>query len=539
MRHFTAWAMATASALLWIMAGVMGDAKCQAASNPQAAEIEAAAPDAAPAKPAKPRKVLVYGTDPVGACAITILGKKTGAYETVVTRDIAIWQPEKLRQFDAIVMNNNHEAGLWLPAGFHRLPKDQQEAARAQESVLRKNCLDFVAGGKGLAAVHGAAWAIGEHKGYVKLLGGQGWGVIAARFSLLAEDPTHPLCAALGGRNYDIFDEIYVPHPPTFSRERVRVLLRMDTERTQDPGIAPPGNYAVSWIRRHGKGRVFYSSLGHFPSTYSNPVVLRHWLAGIQYAIGDLKADDTPSGPLARKSPKDGPPQVAPESDEKGFVSLFNGKDLTGWAGEATYWSARDGAITGRTEKASRERPPGRRCMVSVSQDSLPASVLVWKEGKVKDFELRARFRVSAGFGAICFRAAGAGKELNGALAEIGNERPGGRWMLAGRLIPTSKACPAVEVAQKVTINREGAWSTAGCLGNPNTLIKVYRPKDWNNYTIIAKGGRIVLKINGVVLCEVQDDSAAGPREGLLALAMCPQQPMQIQFKDIRMKRTE
>jgi type 1 glutamine amidotransferase len=51
----------------------------------------------------------------------------------------------------------------------------------------------------------------------------------------------------------------------------------------------------MSWIRRQGKGRVFYSGLGHGAEVFSNPQMLQHLLAGIQYALGDLVADDAPN----------------------------------------------------------------------------------------------------------------------------------------------------------------------------------------------------------------------------------------------------
>ena len=50
----------------------------------------------------------------------------------------------------------------------------------------------------------------------------------------------------------------------------------------------------VSWIREYEKGRVFYFSLGHTAQAYASPAVLRHYLAGIQFSIGDLAADATP-----------------------------------------------------------------------------------------------------------------------------------------------------------------------------------------------------------------------------------------------------
>ena len=56
-----------------------------------------------------------------------------------------------------------------------------------------------------------------------------------------------------------------------------------------------PRDYAISWVKRYGQGRVFYCGLGHMPSTCANPLFLRHVLAGIQFVIGDLPGDTTPS----------------------------------------------------------------------------------------------------------------------------------------------------------------------------------------------------------------------------------------------------
>jgi hypothetical protein len=102
-----------------------------------------------------------------------------------------------------------------------------------------------------------------------------------------------------------------VSKAPDF-RKGLRVLLTLDLEKMADPskrrnggvrveiygGGATPdlsiredGDYVISWVRRYGKGRVFYCSLGHEPSSYYNPHVLRHYLAGIQFALGDLEAD--------------------------------------------------------------------------------------------------------------------------------------------------------------------------------------------------------------------------------------------------------
>jgi len=54
------------------------------------------------------------------------------------------------------------------------------------------------------------------------------------------------------------------------------------------------GDYALSWIRREGKGRVFYEALGHNERVYALKPVLVHLLSGMQYVLGDLKVDDSP-----------------------------------------------------------------------------------------------------------------------------------------------------------------------------------------------------------------------------------------------------
>lgn len=81
--------------------------------------------------------------------------------------------------------------------------------------------------------------------------------------------------------------------PMGFSRERVHVLLSLDTERTNLDGAAPRarvqkgGDYPQSWWRSWGEGRVFYTSLGHLAETFTNDSVFRaHLTGGIRWALG-------------------------------------------------------------------------------------------------------------------------------------------------------------------------------------------------------------------------------------------------------------
>jgi type 1 glutamine amidotransferase len=103
------------------------------------------------------------------------------------------------------------------------------------------------------------------------------------------------------GQEFEIRDETYTFNQESFSRENVHVLTSVDYAKMSDEDKAKETvqrsdhDYALSWIRREGKGRVFYEAHGHNERIYAMKPMLEHVLAGIQYALGDLKADDTPS----------------------------------------------------------------------------------------------------------------------------------------------------------------------------------------------------------------------------------------------------
>jgi hypothetical protein len=115
------------------------------------------------------------------------------------------------------------------------------------------------------------------------------------------DDPKSPLTAMFHGQEYQIHDETYTFAQDSFSRKNVHVLTSIDYAKMSDEDKAKEtnkrtdGDYALSYIRREGQGRVFYEAHGHDESVYAIEPILEHMLAGIQYALGDLKADDSPS----------------------------------------------------------------------------------------------------------------------------------------------------------------------------------------------------------------------------------------------------
>ena len=115
------------------------------------------------------------------------------------------------------------------------------------------------------------------------------------------DDPKSPVTAMFHGQEFDIHDETYTFGMEVWSRTNLHVLTSIDYDKMSDADKAKEDypradhDYGLSWIRREGKGRVFYEAHGHNEKVYAITPMLEHVLAGVQYALGDLKADDTPS----------------------------------------------------------------------------------------------------------------------------------------------------------------------------------------------------------------------------------------------------
>jgi type 1 glutamine amidotransferase len=115
------------------------------------------------------------------------------------------------------------------------------------------------------------------------------------------DDPKSPLTAMFHGQEFEIHDETYTFNQDSFSRKNVHVLTSIDYDKMSEADKKKESHprtdhdYALSYIRREGKGRVFYEGHGHSARVYAMTPMLEHIRAGIQYALGDLKADDSPS----------------------------------------------------------------------------------------------------------------------------------------------------------------------------------------------------------------------------------------------------
>ncbi|MFP6874922.1 MAG: ThuA domain-containing protein [Verrucomicrobiales bacterium] len=255
-------------------------------------KITASLPAKAPAKPKAARKVLVFsktagfrhGSIPTGVEAMKQLGKSTGAFEVTATEDDSFFEPEKLKEFGAVIfLNTTGEVFKSKEAG--------------REDRLKKSLVDFVKSGKGLIGIHSATDTYKNWKEYNDMMGGAFAGhPWHTKIKVKNLDPGHPLTAAFAGKDFEIADEIYQFRNDTALPEERRMLLSLSGEIV-DKGkgrYGKDGLYPIAWVDNYGKGKIFYCSLGHRDEIYWNPVILKHYLAGIQYALGDLEADDVP-----------------------------------------------------------------------------------------------------------------------------------------------------------------------------------------------------------------------------------------------------
>ncbi len=295
------------SGVIILVAAVLGQVAAwgQNAAEGERQKIEAALPAKAPAKPTKARKLLIFDLNvgypghrsiPTANLAFTLMGEKTGAFETTVSRDPNVFHRESLSRFDAVFFNNT--VGNCFT-----------------NADLRQNLVDFVYAGGGLMGVHGTTVGFTRWPGAVEdwpefglMIGARGASHRASdeHVFIKLDEPSHPVNSVFGGKEFEYRDEFFRVGDP-YSRERLRVLLSINTEKTDlNQGRAygklerPDNDYALAWVRNYGRGRTFYSTIAHNPQVFWDPTMLQFYLAAAQFVLGDLPG---PTIPSARLSP--------------------------------------------------------------------------------------------------------------------------------------------------------------------------------------------------------------------------------------------
>ena len=230
--------------------------------------------------------------------AVAEMGKRAGFAVTTVEGykydadklDFSFLTPQYLNQFDGIMMMTNGNLPFTV----------------AQKEML----LDFVKSGKGFIGTHCSSLTFYDYPAFGEMLGGYFVRSLTNSAQrkivvLKVEDQTHPATRMLGP-SWPVWDEFYVfgdpkvpgedvdtlfknKIPVAFSRQRHKVLLSVDTERTNLAGTSMKQgvDYPQAWVRDYGKGRVFYTSFGHREDIWTvDPVFQAHVTGGISWALG-------------------------------------------------------------------------------------------------------------------------------------------------------------------------------------------------------------------------------------------------------------
>ena len=220
------------------------------------------------------------------------------------------------------------------------------------------------------------------------------------------------------------------------------------------------------------------------------------------------------------------------ESDD--LQSIFNGEDLTGWDGDSRLWSVKDGVIHGETTNA-----------VKANGNTF----LIWKAGRLKDFELRLTFRCNAtNNSGIQYRSKHItdGKVRNawvvrGYQHEIRNENKlpsvsGFIYDEGGLTGGRGRTCLVGEIAEWIPNSKKGTKKVTGSLITAEEYAKLFKVDEWNDVIIIAKGRHIQHYMNGRLILDFQDAEKNALLEGILALQLHAGKPMWTEFKNIRVK---
>ena len=213
----------------------------------------------------------------IGETMLKVMGEKTGLFEVTMSEDLANFEADNIKKFDAICFNNNTH----IQKGF-------------KDEALRESLINYVKNGGGIFAIHSAT--DGGWPEYVDMIGGNfkshPWGA-GGTWDIANEDPTHPIVKEVhGGKGFKLKDELYLYKDFDRSKQRVLMALDMKSEvNAKKKGDREDNDYALAWVKEYGKGRVFVSAFGHNKEVFYDPEILKMWVEGFRYVLGETDVE--------------------------------------------------------------------------------------------------------------------------------------------------------------------------------------------------------------------------------------------------------
>jgi type 1 glutamine amidotransferase len=218
----------------------------------------------------KPRLLVVtvangyrHDSIPVAERVVESIGAEGGAFTVEFARtdeELAVKAaPKALAAYDGVVFAST--------SGEPALPE-------------REGFLDWIAAGHAFVGIHSATATFHGFPAYLDMIGGEfARHGEQATAQVQVREADHPATIGLG-QTIAVFDELY-----EFKRidpNRLDVLLGLD----RHPETGAPGDFPLAWTREHGKGRVFYTALGHREDVLQAAWFKRHLRGGITWALG-------------------------------------------------------------------------------------------------------------------------------------------------------------------------------------------------------------------------------------------------------------
>ena len=207
------------------------------------------------------------------------LGKRNG-FEVTATKDGSIFTSEKLAEFDVIAF---YTTGDLTEPGTDKatpMPKGGKDAL-----------LNFVRGGKGFVGFHCASDTFHSQGNnvdpYIRMCGGEfkSHGAQQTSRIMAAPNTKFPL---YGLKAFELHEEWYEFR--NFNPD-MHVILVQETQSMREDAYKKQPNYPMTWARKEGQGRVFYTSLGHREDVWTNPLFHAITLGGLAWAAGNVDAD--------------------------------------------------------------------------------------------------------------------------------------------------------------------------------------------------------------------------------------------------------
>lgn len=222
--------------------------------------------------------------------------------------------------------------------------------------------------------------------------------------------------------------------------------------------------------------------------------------------------------------------------EETGFVSIFDGKSLSGWEGDSTYWRVEDGNIVGEITPET------------ILKNN---SFLIWQGGEPADFELKLEVNItkdgnsginyrSERFTELPFALRGYQADMDGKNSYTGQnyeERKRTTLAYIGQKTTIDPQNPAGELRDNIERNAWKGLRVTQELGDPDSLRTLIKSEDWNMIHLVVKGNVMKHFVNGILISEVVDeDTVNRSMKGLLGIQVHVGPPMQVKFRNIQLK---